>query len=331
MFFDEQIIKLKAGNGGDGCLSFRREKYIPKGGPDGGNGGNGGSIIIECDANVSDLTTFHFKPNWEAKPGRPGSGRNKHGANGKDCLLKMPPGTIISDPETGRKVAELLEPGQKIVLIKGGKGGLGNATFKSSTNQAPRKTTPGEIVAQQEFKLVLKTIANVGLVGYPNAGKSSLINIVTKAHPKIGAYPFTTKMPNVGVIEYPELYERITLADIPGLIEGASHNRGLGHRFLRHIERCSLLLVLIDMAGYEGRDPLEDYKNLLNELELYDKKLLEKPQIVVANKMDLPDAEENLKRFKKKHAMPIHAISCKTKEGIDELKIFLLEKVRTLY
>lgn len=328
MFIDEKIVTLKAGNGGDGCASFRREKFIPKGGPNGGDGGDGGSIILECDTNITDLTAYHFKPNWDAGNAEAGKGNQKHGANGKDCVLKLPAGTIVYDVDTERPVAELIEHGQRIVLIKGGKGGLGNVHFKSSTNRAPRQFTPGGEVPEQKFKFVLKVIADVGLVGYPNAGKSSLTNLITKAHPKTAPYPFTTKSPIIGIVEYPETYERLRLADIPGLIEGASQNRGLGHQFLRHIERCKLLLFIIDMAGFDTRDPLKDFESLRNELSLYDPDLLKKDFIIAANKMDLPEAVDNLKRFKKKYKTPIIPISCLTGEGIEELKLELKELVK---
>ncbi len=325
MFVDEKIVTLKAGNGGDGCASFRREKFIPKGGPNGGDGGRGGHIILECDTNISDLTAYHFKSNWNAKNGEAGMGNQKHGSDGASCVLKLPAGTVVYDVDTGEIVTELTENGQRVVLIKGGKGGLGNVHFKSATNRAPRDFTPGVQVDAQEFKFVLKVIADIGLVGYPNAGKSSLTDLITKAHPKTGAYPFTTKSPIIGIIEYPEVYKRLRLADIPGLIEGASQNRGLGHRFLKHIERCRLLLIIIDMAGYDNRDPLKDYESLRNELGLYDPMLLEKEFIVAANKMDLPEAKDNLKRFKKKYKIKVFPISCLSEEGIDELKKSLLE------
>ncbi|PWU05162.1 MAG: GTPase Obg, partial [Verrucomicrobia bacterium] len=211
MFVDEKVVTLKAGNGGDGCASFRREKFIPKGGPNGGDGGDGGDIVLECDTNITDLTVYHFKSNWAAGNAEAGKGNQKYGANGKDCVLKLPAGTIVYDIETERPVAELVEHGQRIVLIKGGKGGLGNVHFKSSTNRAPRQFTHGVQVPEQKFKFVLKVIADIGLVGYPNAGKSSLTNLITKAHPKTAPYPFTTKNPIIGVIEYPETYERLRL------------------------------------------------------------------------------------------------------------------------
>ena len=325
MFIDEKIVRLKAGNGGDGCLSFRREKFIPKGGPNGGDGGKGGDIILECDTNLTDLTPYHFKPNWAAKNGQPGKGNNKHGSDGDDCTLKMPAGTIIYSLETGRQLLELTEHGQRVMLIQGGKGGLGNVHFKSSTNQAPRKITKGIEVPEQEVKLVLKVIADIGLVGYPNAGKSSLMNTITKAHPKMAPYPFTTTDPNIGIIEYEDQFKRLRLADIPGLIEGSSQNKGLGHRFLRHIERCNILLFIIDMAGVDTRNPSDDFDNLRKELALYDKSLLDKKFIVAANKMDLPDAQDNIKEFKKRHNLDLFPISCSSKEGIDHLKSILLE------
>lgn len=330
MFIDEKVVTFKAGDGGKGCMSFRREKFIPKGGPDGGDGGKGGDVILVCDSNLNDLSPYHYNPNRRATDGQMGMGSNCTGANGKNCVLQMPPGTIVFDVETGNKIAELLEPGQKIVLLKGGKGGLGNIHFKSSTNRAPRETTPGEKVEERQFELVLKVIADVGLVGYPNAGKSSLINLITKAHPKVASYPFTTKIPNVGIIEYPDVYERVMIADIPGLIKGAHENRGLGHQFLRHIERCRLLLIILDMAGVDTRNPLQDYKDLLNELKLYNPALLKKTILIAANKMDMPEAEENLKKFKKKVKKKILPISCLEKVGIDELKKVMLLNTRTL-
>ena len=330
MFVDEKIVSFKAGDGGDGCLSFRRAKYIPKGGPNGGDGGKGGNIILECDVNINDLTPYHYNPIRKAKNGQPGRGNDKHGANGADCILKMPIGTIISDTETKRRLAELTEHGQRITLIEGGRGGLGNPNFKSSTNRTPIKTTPGIPVPARKFKLVLKVIADVGLIGYPNAGKSSLTKLITNAQPKVAPYPFTTRVPKVAVIDYPEQFDRLTVADIPGIIKGASENRGLGHRFLRHIERCQTLLAIIDMAGIdENHDPVEDYKNLLEELRLYDPSLLNKKLLVASNKMDLPNSLKNLKHFQKNVDVPVYPISCKTKEGIDELKANLLKSIRS--
>lgn len=321
MFIDEAEIFLKAGDGGNGVATFRREKFIPFGGPDGGDGGSGGSIYALCDENESDLEKFRFTPNYQAKNGGRGQSRNKTGANGEDIDVRMPPGTVIIDPETGSAVAELLKNGERILIVKGGKGGLGNTHFKNSVNRAPRQFTEGTEGESGAFKLVLKTIADAGLVGFPNAGKSSLMNLITFGRPKIGAYPFTTLNVNVGVIDYPETYDRRVLADIPGLIKGASENRGLGHKFLRHIERCKLLIFMLDMAAEDGRKPEDDYETLLEELRLYNPELLDKPRIVAANKMDEEAAVENLKRFRAKYPqVEVIPISCLSEEGIDELK-----------
>ncbi len=327
MFYDEVKVKFKAGKGGDGCFSFRRAKYEPKGGPDGGDGGRGGNVYIVGDNNVADLTDFHFKPGWQAKNGEPGRDSDQHGANGAHITLKLPVGTVVVDRETDEPIAEVLEHGQKFLLLEGGDGGKGNTVFKSSTNQAPRQFTLGKLGEEGEFRLVIKTIADVGLIGFPNAGKSTLLNMVTNAHPKTGAYPFTTMFPTVGVLEFPDQFERITLADIPGLIEGASENRGLGHRFLKHVERCKVLLIMIDMQGTDGREPIGDYKVLMNELKLYMPGLVRKPELICANKMDEPAAPENLKAFLKKVKHPVYPISCVSDEGFEELKQALLEAV----
>lgn len=321
MFVDEvKKVSFKAGDGGDGCVSFRREKYEPKGGPDGGNGGKGGDLILMCDENVGDLTQFRFVPHATAKNGSPGMGRNKQGASGSDKILKLPPGTAVLDIDSGALVVELLEHGQQVILLHGGKGGLGNTVFKSSVNQAPRKNTPGEPGEAGDYRLVLKTIADAGLVGLPNAGKSSFLRTVTHAQPKIGAYPFTTLHPTVGVMQHTDESRRLFIADIPGLIDGASCNKGLGHQFLRHIERCKILLVMLDMAGVDERDPLQDYDLLLTELKFYDPNLLDRPRFVVANKMDLPSAAANLKRFAQKYSERIFPISCQNRIGLSELK-----------
>lgn len=330
MFYDELSIYLKAGKGGDGCVSFRREKYIPKGGPDGGNGGRGASVIIECDVNVSDLRTYHFSSRWIAKNGETGRGKDQHGKGADDLLLKFPAGTIFSDKKTGNVVAELTEHGQQIILLKGGKGGKGNSTFKSSTNQVPRQFTMGIEGDEGEFEVEVKVIADVGLVGFPNAGKSTLLTILTNATPKTAPYPFTTKDPSVGLLDDKENYRRLRVGDIPGLITGASENRGLGHQFLRHIERCKLLLILIDIAAVDQRVPFEDYKNLLKEMELFSEKLLEKPRIVVLNKTDLLEDDKAIKAFNKKLGSKAHTISCADEEGIKPLIDRLFEEVNAL-
>ncbi|MGJ3241723.1 MAG: GTPase ObgE [Opitutales bacterium] len=331
MFFDEVTITLEAGDGGDGCFSMRRARFVPKGGPDGGNGGRGGNVIIECDENVGDLRAFHFRKIWKAPNGEPGRGRDQHGAKGEDLLLKLPPGTEIQDRETGRVLAQTLEHGKRFRFLRGGEGGLGNASFKSAVNQAPRQTTPGEEGQAGTFRLVMKTIADIGLVGYPNAGKSTLLAHLTAARPKTAAYPFTTVTPMVGIVDYPEHYSRLSIADIPGLIEGASRDRGLGHRFLRHIERCRLLVFLIDLQGTDGREPGDDLTVLRGELEAYGSGLAEKPYLVVANKMDEPDATENLTAFRGAHpGVDVLPLSCLSEEGLPELKATLWERMRHL-
>jgi GTPase len=330
MFVDEASVKLRAGDGGNGSTSFRREKFIPRGGPDGGDGGAGGSVILECDENTSDLRAYMYKPHWQAKNGERGSGRQKSGHGGADCVMKVPPGTIAYDLE-GRLCAELVKHGEKHVILKGGRGGKGNVHFKSSINRSPRQFTPGAPGEVGEFKLVLKTIADAGLVGFPNAGKSTLTGAITSASPRVGAYPFTTLRPSVGIIDYPERYEKLTLADIPGLIEGAHENRGLGHRFLRHIERCKMLIYIIDMAGSDGRDPGDDYQHLVDELGCYSPELPQKPALILANKMDEPAAAANLPvftaRFPGREVAPISAI---TQEGLPELKERIYKMIRQL-
>ena len=325
MFFDETKVILKAGNGGDGCMSFLRQKYMPNGGPNGGNGGRGGEVILLADENVSDLRTYHFKKQWKAKNGEPGRGSDQNGRGGDPCILKVPLGTEVRDLDTGEIICELLEHEQEILLLEGGKGGRGNATFKSSINQTPRQFTEGKPGMEGEFVFTLKTIADVGLVGFPNAGKSTLLNILSNATPKIDSYPFTTLVPTVGVIDYPEDFRTITMADVPGLIEGAAENRGLGHRFLRHIERCRLVLFLLDLAGTDGRSPIDDFVHLKKELLDYDEKLVAKDFIVVGNKIDEEVSQENLKLFRKRfpetQILPVSAI---LEEGLNELRAHLL-------
>jgi GTP-binding protein len=331
MFIDETTIKARAGDGGRGCASFRREKYEPWGGPNGGDGGKGGDVVLRGDDDQNNLVDFKFKPHWNGERGEHGQGSDCNGREGRPAILRVPLGTIAYRLDTGEKVTEILEDGQEFVLLKGGKGGFGNTRFKSSVTRAPRKTGPGEPGEIGEFRLELKSIADVGLVGFPNAGKSSLTNLITKARPKVAAYPFTTLQPQIGVIEYPDEYERLVLADVPGLIAGASENKGLGHRFLKHIERCKLLLIILDLAGTDNRDPRDDYKQLLKELELYDEALLDKPRLVAANKMDEDAAVENLKKFKKRYAkVEIVPISCLSEVGIPKLRKELLKRVKKL-
>jgi GTP-binding protein len=328
MFIDEAKVILKSGDGGHGCVSFRREKFIPKGGPDGGNGGKGGDIVLLCDRNEGDLQAYRWQPHRSARNGTPGMGRQCAGPDGPDLIMPVPPGTQVLEEGTGRLVAELTEHGDRVVLLAGGKGGLGNMNFKSSVNQAPRRTTPGYPGEKGEFRLVLKTIADIGLVGYPNAGKSTLTNLLTAARPKTAPYPFTTLHVNVGVIEYPDRFDRIVMADIPGLIEGAHDNRGLGHQFLRHIERCTLLVFIIDMAGSENRKPWDDFKVLERELRLYSQVLAGKPRVIVANKLDLPDAPKYLKEFQARVKERVIPISCFSGDGLEDLRSQLWNAVK---
>ncbi len=399
MFVDKVRVYAKAGNGGNGCVSFRREKYVDRGGPDGGDGGKGGDIVLVADKNVNDLSDYYFSPRLIAPNGGHGRGKNCAGRNGKDRIFKVPVGTQVfrlsapvrqlgrqpyrpaaatadfkstamigipftpgrakqaiggsrfgattAETDEGRAearpserelIADLIEDGQRFVLARGGRGGRGNAAFKSPAHQAPREFEYGEPGEELYAELELKTLADVGLVGYPNAGKSTLLSKLTRAHPKIAAYPFTTLAPNVGLLDY-EDYRRITIADIPGLIEGAHTGKGLGHDFLRHIERCRLLLILLDMAGVDGRKPWDDYRQLLRELELYNPELLNRPRLVVANKMDLPAAKKNLATFKRKvgqasslskppaktrtSKMLLLPISAQQGTGLDKLKLAL--------
>jgi GTP-binding protein len=323
MFVDEvQGIQLRAGNGGAGCLSFRREKFIPKGGPNGGDGGNGGHVILVGDENVSDLSDYRFKPHARAENGQPGMGSEMHGRNGSHRFLKVPIGTVILDSAMKDFVTEITAHGEEVILLRGGIGGKGNTQFKSSTNQAPRHTTHGTPGEAGVFDFVLKTIANVGLVGFPNAGKSTLLSLLTNATPKVAPYPFTTLHAQVGTMATDD-GRRITIADIPGLVSGAHENRGLGIRFLKHIERCQTLLFLLDMAAVDCRSPIADYENLQVELGHYNGDLLAKKRLVVANKIDLAGAAENLRAFKKKCPMPVVEISCVTRAGIDDLRRLL--------
>jgi GTPase len=331
MFVDECVIKARAGDGGRGCVSWRREKYEPFGGPNGGDGGRGGDVVLLGDDDTNNLIDLKYHPHQSGERGEHGMGKDCHGREGRPAILKVPLGTVVSNEETGAAVAEVVADGQRVVLCRGGNGGWGNTHFKTSTNRAPRRANPGQPGEQGVFRLVLKSIADIGLVGFPNAGKSSLMNALTEARPKTAPYPFTTLHPQIGVIEFPPegpAPHRLLLADIPGLIEGASENRGLGHRFLRHIERCAVLLVVLDMAGTDGRDPREDYRHLLRELELYAPALLEKPRLVAANKLDLPAARAHLAAFRRRHRGAIWEISCASGAGLGRLKSGLQRRFR---
>ena len=342
MFVDRVRIVARAGNGGPGALQFSARKNMPDGGPDGGNGGRGGSVIVQVDPHVNNLIRYRYSPHQFAKNGQHGGKKQMSGRSGVDCVITVPPGTVVSripdemlqvaaatdltpmpdDPALLERVADLVQAGEKFVLCTGGRGGRGNMNFKSSVNQAPRRYEEGEEGEKGQFQLELKSIADAGLVGYPNAGKSTLLSRLSAAHPKIAPYPFTTLEPMIGVIEYPD-FARVTVADIPGLIEGAHEGVGLGYEFLRHIERCRMLLFVIDMSGMEGRDPRDDFAQLRKEISLYQKEMGERPYLVIANKMDLPEAAENLKKFKRRVRREVIPIAGDQPEGIEELKKIL--------
>ncbi len=322
MFIDRAKIRIKAGNGGNGAVAFRREKYEPSGGPFGGDGGNGGNIIVQVDEGMRTLMDFKYQHSYKAENGENGKSKKMTGKTGKDLILKVPPGTLIKDVNTDKVIADLKGKDQSIVLAKGGKGGKGNARFATSTRQAPRFAEPGEKGEEIWVVLELKLLADVGLIGYPNVGKSTLLSVMSAAKPKIANYPFTTLSPKLGVVKVDE-QRSFVMADIPGLIEGAHEGAGLGHKFLRHIERTKLLVHIIDASGLEGRDPIKDFYQIKEELENYNPKLAQKPQIIVANKMDTLEARENYilmeKEFKEKD-FEIYPISAITNEGIDKLK-----------
>jgi GTP-binding protein len=353
VFVDRIKVFAQAGNGGRGSVSFRREKFVPKGGPDGGDGGRGGDVILRADIHVDNLTNLFYEPIIKAKNGGHGMGKKMYGRAGLSKVVKVPVGTIVylfrEENETGKRrtvraglanvqrptsnaddvIVDLTSAEQEFVLCQGGAGGKGNVHFKSSRNRAPLQYTEGGEGEQGHFLLELHTIADAGLVGYPNAGKSTLLRMISAARPKVAPYPFTTLHPIVGVVDFSG-YQRATIADIPGLIEGAHKNVGLGHDFLRHITRCKLLLFVIDVAGSEGRSPVEDLQSLRREIDLYDARLSERPWFVVANKMDLPNAAENLqtlgKRFPKIDIVPISAAQG---EGIDKLRAKLAQRLET--
>lgn len=299
MFVDRTQITVKSGDGGNGCCSFRREKFIPKGGPDGGDGGNGGDVILESTTSEQNLNSLVYRRRYCAANGPGGQGSDMHGRNADAIVVKVPVGTVIRDAATGEVLADLDTPGAQVVVAKGGRGGRGNARFATSTNRAPRRRELGFPGEEKMLDLELKLIADAGLVGYPNAGKSTLLTRISGARPKVAAYPFTTLHPVIGVAEYFD-YARVNVADIPGLIDGAHANVGLGHEFLRHIERTKVLVYVLDMGGVDGRDPLDDYENLKKELELYKDGLAGRPSLIVANKMDVAGAAENLTRLQEK-------------------------------
>jgi GTP-binding protein len=347
MFIDRIRVFAQAGKGGNGCVSFRREKFVPKGGPDGGDGGRGGDVILRADRHVDSLSNLFYEPIIKAKNGGHGMGKKMHGRSAPPKIVKVPLGTIVWQAEENKEsehrtpnterptlnseeskidfVVDLTREDEEFVLCRGGAGGKGNVHFKSSRNRAPRQYTEGGEGEQGHFLLELRTIADAGLVGYPNAGKSTLLRKISAARPKVAAYPFTTLHPIIGVVEFPG-YRRATIADIPGLIEGAHRGLGLGHEFLRHITRCRILLFVIDVAGSESRNPIEDLQKLRREIDLYDPTLSKRPWYIIANKMDLPAARENLQALQDRFStVEIAAVSAQTGEGVEDL-IAKLEK-----
>ncbi|MGI2321447.1 GTPase ObgE [Staphylococcus cohnii] len=321
MFVDQVKISLKAGDGGNGITAYRREKYVPFGGPAGGDGGNGASIVFEVDEGLRTLLDFRYQTHFKAKRGAGGQSSNMHGKNAEHLVLKVPPGTIIKSVETEEVLADLVENGQRATVARGGRGGRGNSRFASPRNPAPDFSENGEPGEEIEVTLELKLLADVGLVGFPSVGKSTLLSTVSKAKPKIGAYHFTTIKPNLGVVSTKD-HRSFVMADLPGLIQGASEGVGLGHQFLRHVERTKVIVHMIDMSGSEGRDPYEDYQVINEELKAYEHRLEDRPQIVVANKMDIPDAEDNLTIFKEQlndKSVRIIPLSTVMHVNIDEL------------
>ncbi|WP_432664244.1 GTPase ObgE [Wukongibacter baidiensis] len=327
MFVDKAKIYLKGGKGGNGAVSFRKEKYVPAGGPDGGDGGRGASIIFEVDEGLRTLMDFRYKKKYIADSGENGKAKKMFGKDAKDLILRVPPGTIIRDEETGAVIADLTENKQRAVIAKGGKGGKGNVHYTTSTRQAPTFAEAGDYGEERNVILELKLLADVGLVGFPNVGKSTLLSVVTKANPKIANYHFTTITPNLGVVDLVQ-HKSFVLADIPGLIEGAHEGIGLGHEFLRHVERTKLLIHVLDVSGIEGRDPLEDFEKINNELELFNPKLASRQQVIAANKIDLLEDQDKFKEFEKvmtDRGYKVFPISAATNTGLKELMLYVTE------
>lgn len=332
IFIDTAKIFIKSGDGGNGSVSFRREKYVPNGGPDGGDAGRGGDVVFVVDDNLRTLLDFRYKKKHAAERGGDGAASNCYGRDGQDLIIKVPPGTVIKDAESGRIIADMVVDKQRVVAAKGGRGGKGNAKFATATRQAPNFAEPGGSGEEKWVILELKLLADVGLIGFPNVGKSTILSVVTAAKPKIANYHFTTITPNLGVVDIPG-GKSFVLADIPGLIEGAHEGIGLGHEFLRHIERTKLLIHVVDISGVEGRNPIEDFEKINEELKLHSEKLSKKQQIIAANKSDLPDAEENFEVFEKEmssRGYKIFRISAATNSGLRELMLYagdLLDKI----
>ena len=318
MFVDEAILELQAGRGGNGCMAFRREKYVEMGGPFGGNGGNGGNIIFKVDEGLNTLIDLKYKKLYKAPSGCHGQGKGMHGANAKDLIIKVPLGTVITDLETNLVIADLINKDDEIVVVKGGRGGRGNMAFATHNNPAPAFCENGEPGEIKKVKVELKLLADVGLVGLPSVGKSTIISKISAAKPKIAAYHFTTLKPNLGVVKASN-NTSFVVADLPGLIKGASLGEGLGDKFLKHIERTRVIAHVVDISGIEGRDPYEDYLTINKELENFNKTIMDKPQIIIANKMDMPSSKKNLEEFSKKVNVPIYPISAIDGKGLDKV------------
>ncbi|MGG4451142.1 GTPase ObgE [Brevibacillus porteri] len=329
MFVDQVKVYVKGGDGGNGAVSFRREKYVPLGGPAGGDGGQGGDVVFVVDEGLRTLVDFRYQRHFKAPRGEHGRNKSQHGAGAEDMVVRVPPGTTVIDDDTKEVIVDLVEQGQRAVIVKGGRGGRGNTRFANSSNPAPHISENGEPGQERYIVMELKLIADVGLVGYPSVGKSTLLSSVTAAKPKIAAYHFTTLTPNLGVVDLGE--QSFVMADLPGLIEGAHEGVGLGHQFLRHVERTRLIVHVIDMAAVDGRDPYEDYLQINRELTMYNLKLEDRPQIVVANKMELPEAEENLRIFKEKVPdVKVYEISAATRQGVQELMYAIGDALATI-
>lgn len=331
MFVDQVQVFVKAGDGGNGMVAFRREKYEPMGGPAGGDGGNGGDVVFVVDEGLNTLMDFRYQKHFKAKRGEHGMSKGKHGKDAEPLVVPVPPGTVVKNADTNVVIADLTKHGQRAVIAKGGRGGRGNIKFATARNRAPEIAENGEPGEELYVQLELKVLADVGLVGFPSVGKSTLLSVVSAAKPKIADYHFTTLVPNLGMVRTDD--ERsFVMADLPGLIEGAHEGVGLGHQFLRHIERTRVIVHVIDMSASEGRDPYEDFLTINKELELYDKKLLERPQIIVANKMDMPEANEHLEIFKQKikDEYPIYPISAITKEGLRDLLFAIADQLEKI-
>lgn len=333
MFLDKAKIYVKGGDGGDGLVAYRREKYVPEGGPAGGDGGNGGNVIFKVDEGLRTLIDFRYQKHFKGKNGEKGRNKNQHGANAESTIVRVPPGTVIIDDDTQEIIADMTRHGQEVVVAKGGRGGRGNTRFVSPSNTAPAIAENGEEGQERWVVLELKVMADVGLVGFPSVGKSTLLSVVSGAKPKIGSYHFTTITPNLGVVDVGD-GRAFVMADLPGLIEGAHQGVGLGHEFLRHVERTRVIIHVIDMSATDGRDPYEDWVKINDELKLYNAKLMERPQIIAANKMDLPESQDNLKQFKDQIAahgsFDIFEISAVTKQGVQELLYKAMDLLETI-